>query len=772
MNLKLSDREIVENDRKNLYLGNLNTVEFNLNLPLTGEYGSCISWESSHEGLLKADGTVRRPSFGMGNRMVELTGTFSHGDVTEKKVYEVTILQEKKNLQINKVYPVHKTVKVKEEFYLPEYVPVTTEDGDTIMRQVNWEDGRCHSRQETGVFRMQGSVEGASALAEAEVTIVEEVATAQQENRPQLQSMAVPGQGSRVMLEPGSVFFDAQEYMHQFLLSVDDDQMLYNFREASGLDTKGAPQMIGWDAPDSQLRGHTTGHYLSALALCYHATFDGEILKKAQYMIAELKKCQEAFDRSGKTAKGFLSGYSEEQFDLLEVYTVYPTIWAPYYTLHKILAGLLDCWKFAGIEDALRLADGVGDWVYHRLARLPKAQRDKMWSMYIAGEIGGINESLAALYEETGKETHLEAAKMFDNEKLFLPMEMQVDALSGLHANQHIPQIIGAMKIFEATGETAYYELSRYFWSVVTKDHIYAIGGTGEAEMFHPADEIGRRLTKSTAESCASYNMLKLTQQLYRYEPDVKLMDYYERTVLNHTVASADKRTTGANTYFMPLSPGSRKEFDEENSCCHGTGLESQSKYIDSIYYRDEDALYVNLFIPSALHWEERGIRAVLQTNPDSPEKVSLLVSAGEEAPTCPLAVKIRVPYWNAGAYQVTVDGETEGCHTEANGYIQVELDMTKREHRVELEFVCAFRLEETPDCPDIVSVSYGPYILAELSAETEMPVLPGDAKKITQLAVRQGEKLRFMVEGKTWIPFCLVDQETYHVYFRKREER
>lgn len=768
MNNKLSDREIVENDKKNLYLGNLNTVEFDLKLPVTGEYGSNIKWESSHEGLLKPDGTVRRPSFGMGNRTVELTGTFSHGEVTEKKIYEVTILQEKKNLQISKIYTVCRQVKVNEEFYLPEFIPVTTEDGDTIMRSVIWEGGRRRCLCAAGKTKISGRVEGASVQAEAVVESVDTIEAVHKDNEPVLVSLAAPDRESSIVLKEGSIFFEAQEYMHKFLLSVDDDQMLYNFREAAGLDTKGAPQMIGWDAPDSQLRGHTTGHYLSALALCYHATGDEEILKKAKYMIHELKECQDAFSRSGKTKEGFLSGYSEEQFDLLEVYTVYPTIWAPYYTLHKILAGLLDCFRMANIEEALHIADKLGDWIYNRLSRLPKEQRDKMWSMYIAGEIGGINESLATLYKLTGKEIHIKAAKMFDNEKLFLPMEMKIDALSGLHANQHIPQIIGAMKIFEVTGEQYYYDIARYFWSAVTKWHIYAIGGTGEAEMFHPAREIGKRLTKSTAESCASYNMLKLTQQLYQYEPDVRMMDYYERTVLNHTVASADKRVTGANTYFMPLAPGSKKEFDDENSCCHGTGLESQSKYIDSIYYAKGNTLYVNLFISSVLEWKEKGVRVELKSRMNDPEKVSLTISAEDENAMEQTLVRVRRPYWNVGAYKVSVNGEAIHPSAEENGYIQIRPEAGKKEQQIDIEFHCAFRIEASPDCPDIVSLFYGPYILAALSEEEQMPELPGSEKEISEMAVREDEELKFKIGNMTWVPFCLLDKESYHVYFRK----
>ena len=771
MNRELSNREIVESDRKNLYLGNLNTVEFDLKLPLEGEYGSNISWQSGHEGLLKPDGTVKRPSFGMGNRTVKLTGTFSKGEVSEEKVYEVTILQVEKDLTIRKMYTICKQVKRNEVFYLPESIPVETEDGDTIMRSVVWEGGREQCAESTGKKEIKGKVAGASACTEAVAEVVDILDVVCRDKTPKVTSMACADQESKVFLKEGSIFFEAQERMHQFLLSMDDDQMLYNFRAAAGLDTKGAPQMIGWDAPDSQLRGHTTGHYLSALALCYHATTDESILKKIEYMIEELKKCQDEFAATGKTKEGFLSGYSEEQFDLLEIYTVYPTIWAPYYTLHKILAGLLDCWKMAHIKLAYDIADKLGDWIYNRLSRLTKEQRDKMWSMYIAGEIGGINESLAILYGETGKEKHLQAARMFDNEKLFLPMEMQVDALSGLHANQHIPQIVGAMKIFEVTGEKNYYDIAQFFWKAVTGAHIYAIGGTGEAEMFHPAEEIGKRLTKSAAESCASYNMLKLTQQLYQYEPDTKLMDYYERTMLNHTVGSAEKAVTGANTYFMPLVPGAKKEFDDENSCCHGTGLESQSKYIDSIFYRGNDGLYINQFIPSRLICKEEGVSVDIDIQEEHPGKVSVVVTPLEASTMGETRMKIRIPSWNTGEYSVSVDGASNAAYTEENSYIQITLEGGSA-HKIDVVFHYAFRMEATPDCPDIVSLFYGPYILAALSESEEMLELPGDVQQISELAIRQEEKIRFHMDGMIWTPFCFLDKENYHLFFKRKDRR
>lgn len=403
---------------------------------------------------------------------------------------------------------------------------------------------------------------------------------------------------AEIKLTEGSAFYSSQENMLEFLLSVNDDQMLYNFRKASGLSTKDVEPMSGWDAPDNQIRGHTTGHYLSALALAYRATANHKVKEKAIYIVESLEECQNSFSEQANVHEGFLSGYSEEQFDLLEKYTTYPTIWAPYYTLHKILAGLLDCYRLVHIQKALSVAVNLGMWTWNRLSRLSHDQLTKMWSMHIAGEFGAMNAVMAELYMITDREEFLRCAKLFDNERLFDPMLQKKDVLGGMHANQHIPQIIGAMKLYEATGEQKYYDIAEFFWNTVVSGHCYANGGTGESEMFRESGKIGALLNQSTIETCASYNMLKLTKELYQYTASVSYMDYYERTLLNHILATQDEKETGESTYFFPLGPGMKREFLFENSCCHGIGMESRFKYREAVYYYDKDGnIYVNLFL-------------------------------------------------------------------------------------------------------------------------------------------------------------------------------
>jgi DUF1680 family protein len=255
--------------------------------------------------------------------------------------------------------------------------------------------------------------------------------------------------------------------------------MLYNFRMTYGQDTLGAQALGGWDAPTGLLRGHSTGHYLSALALGYASTGDAELKADLDYMIAELRKLQQmsagdpaAFESAGTSQSvwstdptewgtGFISAYSPDQFALLEIYTPYATIWAPYYTLHKIMAGFIDAYVYAGNETALEAAEDLGDWIYYRLSSCTPEQLTRMWDMYIAGEYGGMNESLARLYNITEEQRYLDAAKLFDNTTFFDNLAENVDDITTRHANQHIPQIVGAMAEYEASGDTYYYDLAK-----------------------------------------------------------------------------------------------------------------------------------------------------------------------------------------------------------------------------------------------------------------------------------------------------------------------
>lgn len=752
--------EIVNKDADAIYIGNINTVEFDLKLPCKGTYGSAIKWKSGHDRIISDEGIVTRPDYGKGNRTVPLYATFTFGDAEITKTYQVRVLQEENKIRIAEIYPINLKAQKNSLIYLPTVAVVKTEDGKIIPHAVTWKDSIEKVYKEIGMNEEYGVIKDTKIPVTAKVEVYEKLEKEVISKEPLVNCFSLED----VRLEGESCFKQAQDRNCEFLLKINDDQMLYNFRKAAGLDTLGAPEMIGWDAPDSLLRGHTTGHYLSALSLCYAVTQNEEIRKKAEYMVASLEKCQNQFQTMEGFHAGFLSGYSEEQFDLLEKYTLYPEIWAPYYTLHKIFAGLLDCYEYIHEYKALKIADKLGDWVYNRLSKLSRQQLCNMWALYIAGEFGGMNDVLSRLYEYTKKKEHINAAYLFDNDKLFYPMENKIDALDTLHANQHIPQIIGAMKIFEATGEKRYFDIAQFFWNIVTKEHVYSIGGTGEGEMFHGPQKIAMKLSKHTAESCASYNMLKLTHELFMYQPKSYLMDYYERTMVNHILSSNEKKPTGASTYFMPLAPGFTKEYDDENSCCHGTGLENHFKYAKDVFYKDKNCIYVNLFVPAKVRWEEKETTLTLIADENKPEEICILLDGDNT-----YEMKIRKPYWCKSEPIVKIDGNEYRKFYEEDGYLVISRQWTSGE-KLSIHYPCGLKLEEAPDDNTKVSVLYGPYVLAALTDKSDFIELNSNGKDIETLFEKHPNSLKFRLKHQNidFEPLYQVDYEEYQIYMNK----
>lgn len=754
---------IIEEDIRKVYLGNLNTVEFDLKLPLVGENGSKITWVSDNELFLRPDGSVTRPWNGIGDRKVHLHACFEYGGLSKEKIYEVHILEEPRKEKIVEALPLKRTVRKDKLALLPGAVVLRADNGHFFSRQVTWEGGNEQVFGQCGNFCLTGTVKDEPILAKLEVEVREDFETEKMDTAP----LAHPMDSGETALLPNSVFYRAMENAVAYFQNIDDDQMLYNFRKAAGLDTLGAPQMAGWDSPECLLRGHTTGHYLSALALCYRETKNEEIYRKLCYLVMELAKCQEMFSKKEGFQEGYIGGYSEEQFDLLEQGERYPNIWAPYYTLHKLLAGLLDAYCQAEVKEALEVAKKAGMWVYRRLSRLNKVQCEKMWDTYIAGEYGGMNESFAKLYELTGEKVFLVTAKMFDNDRLFVPMQEKYDVLEGMHANQHIPQIVGCMEMFRATGEKQYYDTAAYFWEAVTDSHIFANGGTGDNEMFFEPDNAAGHLTTETAEFCASYNMLKLTKELFKYHPDVRYMDYYERAMFNHIVAGGDKEPTGDITYFYPLAPGSRKDPKFVNACCHGTGMESQMKYSESIYFHTADTLYVNLFLNAETTWEEKGVKVIQQLE-ENPGGIHLHFAGEGE-----FLLKIRCPYWCDGQYSVVENGRNALAKCGADGYINIQ--RTRATEDIHIRFHCRLRIETTADSPDTAVLAYGPYILAALSDQEtflKFKIQEMEPEKEMKAALIDRERLAFQTEegGRlTWVPLPEIGNEKHHVYWKMK---
>lgn len=367
-------------------------------------------------------------------------------------------------------------------------------------------------------------------------------------------------------------------------------------------------------------------------------------------------------------------------------------------------------------------AKDLGLWVYRRLSGCTtEEQREQMWSMYIAGEYGGMNESLATLYEITGEEEYLEAAQMFDNSTFFDNLAANVDDVADRHANQHIPQIVGAIHEYAATGDSSYYNVAENFWEIVTDRYAYSIGGVGTGETFKDPytqgqNILGNESRGENCETCAAYNMLKLTQQLYNYDPDnAEYMDYYERTLINQIAASQSHDTTeymhNGTTYMLPIDPGQSKDYDTDYggfTCCNGTGMENHVKYQAAAYAKSDDTLYVNLYMPTTVTWDEMGVSVKQETDFPSEHSKLTVTGSGE------FTIKLRVPYWATDGFEVRVNGETICTNPEVSTYVEITRTWESGDV-ITINMPYTLHLDKTPDEVDgstVASLMYGPLVM------------------------------------------------------------
>ena len=423
----------------------------------------------------------------------------------------------------------------------------------------------------------------------------------------------------------------------------------------------------------------------------------------------------------GRRHAGFLSAYPETQFVRLEEFATYggnQGIWAPYYTLHKILAGLIDAHQLAGNTQALDIAAKIADWVHSRLAPLPQERLDRMWNTYIAGEYGGINDTLAHLAAlRSGKPEYLAAAQRFVNNAVYKPVVANDDILDGRHANQHIPQFIGYLRMYDQNKEPDYYTAAKHFWDMVVPHRIYSHGGVGVGEILRARGVIAGSLYQNPkdnnhAETCPLYNMLKLSRDLFFHDPDPKYMNFYEQGLFNQILGSrrdVDSATSPMVTYFVPVRPGQRRSYGNVGTCCGGTGMENHTKYQDSIYFRADDgsALYVNLYIPSTLNWAEKGITITQATNYPL-DGASTLTVNGNGA----LDIKLRVPAWVRKGYTVRINGAVQKIDAKPGTYATLRRQWRTGD-RVEIAMPFSFRIERALDDPAVQSIFYGPTLLA-----------------------------------------------------------
>jgi uncharacterized protein len=520
-------------------------------------------------------------------------------------------------------------------------------------------------------------------------------------------------------------FRDNQRRNRDYLLFLDPDRMLHTFRVNYGRPSPARP-CGGWESPASRVRGHTTGHLLSGLALTYANTGSTAARAAGKSLVSELAQLQEAAPLAG-FSPGYLSAFPEVYFDWLESGQS-RRVWSPYYMIHKYLAGMIDQYQLAGCGQALDVATRLADWVDRRTARLSYAEMQRICEV----EFGGLPESLVNLYAITGRERYLAVARRFYHARFLDPLARGTDNLAGEQCNVNTPKIIAALRMWEATGEAKYHDIAENFWQIASGGHTYVIGGQGNREHWDPPGIVAAALSNYTCEGCVTYNMLKLTRLLHFHDQSrTDLVDYYERGLFNQMLGTQDPQSPhGFVCYYTGLSAGAVKQQPlnyfphgdpdvystdyDTFTCDNATGLETQAKFADTIYSRDSSGLYVNLFIPSEVRCADQGVTIRQDTGfPDDPA-VRLTVTSGSAA----MAIRVRVPSWTAGQPLVALNGEslrgTVVSGGGAGGWVAVARHWAPGD-RLDVTLPMRLAFRPAPDAPSVQAVSYGPVVLSGL---------------------------------------------------------
>jgi DUF1680 family protein len=524
-------------------------------------------------------------------------------------------------------------------------------------------------------------------------------------SRQDVEVRAEPFPMSEVTLTPGSAYSNARNWNRGYMERLNADRLLYTFRANAGLPVGSSKPLGGWEQPEngqrsSELRGHFVGHFLSASAQSA-ACGDKDAKAKGDYLVAELAKCQQRL--GGK----YLSAFPTTWWDRLEKGV---RVWAPFYTIHKIMGGMFDMYRLTGNRQALQVLEGMATWADEWTA--PKTEEHMQ--QILATEFGGMAETLYHLAAATNRDGWARAGDRFQKKSFINPLAAHRDELRGLHANTHIPQAIAAARRYEISGDTRFKDVAGFFFDEVAAARSYATGGTsnGEAWLAQPRRLAAEwRLSVNTCECCCAYNMLKLARQLYSWNPEPRYFDYYERVLLNHRMGTI-RPEVGHTQYYLSLSPGAWKTFCTEDQtfwCCTGSGIEEFSKLNDSIYWRDRDGLFVNLFIASELNWPDRGLRLRQETKfPESP-RTSLTVLAAQPRAT---TIRVRIPGWLQSAPTVKLNGKVSEVSAAPGSYLALNR-VWKAGDTVELQLPMHLRAEGFPDDPHIQAFLYGPSVLA-----------------------------------------------------------
>ena len=523
-------------------------------------------------------------------------------------------------------------------------------------------------------------------------------------------------------------YLSAQKSDIAFLKKMDTARLLAGFRTTAGIDTKGVRPYGGWE--DSLLGGHCVGHYLTALAQAVKVTGDKELKEKSQTLIAGLEECQK------KLGTGFLFGAKvedkedvEKQFDILEGKKKGET-WVPWYNMHKVLAGLVDTYKYTGNETALLVAEKLGDWIYERVSKWDLKTNQKV----LETEYGGMNDCLYELYSYSHNKHHLEAAQKFDEKALFLmAAKGEKNCLDGKHANTQIPKFIGAIKrynVLKQLGEAkqedeAYLVDAEKFFEMVVKRHSFVTGGISVMEHFRKDYHLDEIRTQTNCESCCAHNMLKLAKELFKATRKKEYADYYE-TTLRNAIMGAVKTESGAASYFTPMATGYYKTFGEEDPeknmfwCCTGSGMENFTKLGDSIYFRANDTLLVNQYVASKVTWEEKNLVLTQKSDVTKSEEISFVLNALHDKEISDVAIALRIPDWMHGEATIYVNGAEKMTAAGNSEYVLLERnwedgDVIMAKYPMSVESVGLL------DQDAVFAFRYGPTVLAAKLGKEKM---------------------------------------------------
>jgi DUF1680 family protein len=565
-----------------------------------------------------------------------------------------------------------------------------------------------------------------------------------------------------VQLLPG-IFKDAEQTDLKYMLAMDPDRLLSPYLREAGLVPK-AKSYPNWE--DTGLDGHMGGHYLSAIAMMYAATGDQRIARRLDYMLAELKRCQ---DKNGNGYIGGVPGGNQlwneiadgkiqaGSFDLNKK-------WVPLYNIHKIYGGLRDAYLYTGNAQAKEMLIKYSNWFIWLSAKLSDQQVQDM----LNSEHGGINEVLADVYGITGDKRYLSLAYKFSHLKILDPLEKETDQLNGIHANTQIPKVIGFKKIADLNKDSLYNKAAHFFWNTVIDNRTVANGGNSVREHFNPSNDFSSMISSVEGpETCNSYNMLKLTKLLYQSDGLPSYIDYYERTLYNH-ILSSQHPGDGGFVYFTPMRPGHYRVYSKPETsfwCCVGSGLENHAKYNELIYAYQENTLYVNLFMASALNWKEKGLKLLQQTTfPESDKTVLNITDSKAEE----LVLKLRYPSWVApGMMKLQLNGKSVMITAKPGQYVALKRKWKKGD-RLEIMVPMQTRTEQLPDGSNYFAVMHGPVLLAAKTDTTDLAGLYADESRMGHIAKGRQYPLQdmpiFVTENKDIVEKILpVAQESLH---------